>query len=123
MTDDAFDVNEAKAACEQLASALVNPAHGVNTLRRQADLLDTLLYNILTIFAGKIEQGDGNAGREWFELGLRIQKQCADTIKTAAAIEYMQSLAPRPPLPLPRHSLNSNDAHQEQSEERRTPVS
>ncbi|MCB1783935.1 MAG: hypothetical protein KDI13_08050 [Alphaproteobacteria bacterium] len=66
-------------------------------LQRQAEILNTLFTTILDkkICADSKDFGyytDTTQG--WIEVALRIQKQCADTLKARAAIVYMNTIAP-----------------------------
>ncbi len=98
--DAAPDGAEIAALCADLAGALVKPDYGTDTLRRQAQLLDHLLYSVM---ARKVDGG----GDAWIDLVLKIQKQCMDTIKAISAVDYMQAItAPRPrPPQIPERTI------------------
>ncbi len=87
--------------CEELDAALTNPTPDAPVLTRQSAILDKMLIAIMRNNLKKdIESASFNEDR--LNMALRIQKQCMDTIKTCAAIEYMQFIAAtsgNPPLP------------------------
>ncbi|MCB1532612.1 MAG: hypothetical protein KDJ35_07070 [Alphaproteobacteria bacterium] len=99
---------EMLALCADLLETLSQSASGADDLlTRQAALLDQLLYAVMR----KSLQTDLKRG--YFDeaallLALRIQKQCADTVKAGAAIDYMKHLG-LPPLPHPHKIEKRNE--------------
>jgi len=100
--DSLVSPEELETLCAQLADALTNPAFGSHMLRQQAQLLDRLLYSVMT----RKTQADlacGHASDDWIRLVLQIQKQCMDTVKAIGAVEYMKAITPAmralPPAP------------------------
>ena len=93
LPDSVFDL------CGQLITALHSPDYAQNTLRRQAHLLDRMLVAMLQRHLRPDEKRGYAEKADWVELILTIQKQCADTLRAAAAIDYMQALMPRLPSP------------------------
>jgi hypothetical protein len=85
-----------------LMATLANPASTHDRLHQQTALLHTLLCTIIKHQSEPEIARGCEVTHEWLELALRVQKQCVDTLKASAAIDYMQSLAPRtlPPTPL-----------------------
>ena len=68
--------------------------NGDAMLRRQAMLLDEMLMALMTDdVAAKI--GTGSYMGSWVDMVLRIQKQCAETVKTVEAIDYMKTISAR----------------------------
>lgn len=102
--------------CAQLETSL-SPDGGIpdHNLSRQAHILEELLYAVLkSNIDTDIQKGYFNT--QGIELALRIQKQCADTVKTAAAIDYMNMLNARhgaiipspPPMKISERTDNSD---------------
>jgi len=77
------------AITEYMVKELLSPAP--DTLTRQEEILDTLFTSILEkkVLSG---ENDTRTSMEWIALALRAQKQCADTVKTKAAVDYMANL-------------------------------
>ena len=90
--------------CHDLAEALNRPDYGSAMLRRQAHLLDQLVYSVMNKHHEHV-QTRGYFSDDLIELVLRIQKQCVETLKAVEAIDYMKSLSsarvlrPIPPPP------------------------
>lgn len=81
-----------------LEDALNTPMMSGDALLRQAHILDLLLHAVVrdTLTRSR-KYGHSLSGRtEALNLALRIQKQCADTHRTAAAMDYMQAITPVP---------------------------
>lgn len=105
---------EIAALCTDLEALLQNPAPGINPLERQSAVLDCLFYTVMreNLRRDKI---NGSINEDRLHSALRIQKQCADTLKAHAAIEYMDQIGlPRlpvktqPPLPALPHDDKQN---------------
>lgn len=97
-------------ATAKLAAALVDGDYDRQIVQRQAQLLDTLLYTIMN------KGIDGKKNPEhWIPLALQVQKQCIDTLKARASIDYMDALFPyhrrsTPPTPLPENDERTDEA-------------
>jgi len=77
-----------------------------DTLARQTQLLDQLFTTLMTTqIAKRLDDTNNRYIREvtmdWLAMTLKIQKQCMDTGKVAAAIDYMRTLNARSTLPPP----------------------
>lgn len=98
------------ALCAQLEETLKDPNPFADTLVRQSDLLDKLLYTVMRNNL-KRDKSNGGFSTSGLETALRIQKQCVETIKAQGALEYMQSInAPRQgPLPPPTKIVERNE--------------
>lgn len=81
-----------------LMESLASPASTHDRLSQQGALLHTLLCTIVKHQSEREISQACEMTYEWLELALRVQKQCIDTMKAGAAIDYMQSIAPRRPL-------------------------
>lgn len=105
------DPEKIMALCHELADALSRPDYGSAVLRRQAHLLDHLIYSVMNTHYQR-EQTRSYFSSDLIELVLRIQKQCADTLKAVEAIDYMKSLSSARvlrPLPPPPESGERNE--------------
>lgn len=76
--------------CAELEALLAQPPSG-DILERQTILLDTMLTTLLRDNLHR-DKKNGNLNTDRLELSLRIQKQCMDTYKARAAIDYMTAL-------------------------------
>lgn len=84
---------------DDLADTLTKTETGPDILHRHAHMLDEILMALM---------GDNATTRineryisGWIDLVLRIQKQCADTVKTVEAIDYMKHISSKNAAPLP----------------------
>ena len=74
----------------------LQPPQNADTLDRQAQILDQIFTSIMS---DKVAERLPTCDRwpettmEWITLALKIQKQCVDTTKAKAAIEYMNGLS------------------------------
>ncbi len=84
----------------ELAATLTNPETGPDMLRRHAHVLDEML---MILMRGHLAERlhTGNSIERWLEMFLRVQKQCAETLKTAEAVDYMKFVASRGAASLP----------------------
>ncbi len=104
--------------CDALESALGEAAAGggdVNPalLEEQAEILDWLFKIIVgKKVIGGFERGYSSA-QDWMHFALRTQKQCVDTVKARAAIDYMNKLSAPKPAPasgaLPAETVKRTD--------------
>ncbi len=88
------DLSDFDALCADLEHTLNFQAPEYELLNRQAIILDHLLTAMMQNQLGK-DKRKGDFTPERIELILRVQKQCADTIKTNAAIDYMNTMVHR----------------------------
>lgn len=81
----------------------------LDTLQRQSAVLDQLFTAIMQHNL-KCDRFDRTFNVDRLNKALRVQKQCMDTTKTAAVVEYMNNLAPRPlrTLPSPTPALRDD---------------
>ena len=94
-----------------LERTLKNPDPDAPTLWRQGDLLDCLLYALMKDSLGN-DRRMGRLCHDQITMALRIQKQCAETIKAATAIDYMTSLMNhRTHNHTPRHTTRHMPRH------------
>ncbi|GEM_PF-3106756 len=91
---------EIAALFEGFAEALLSPDYCSQMLRKQANLLDQMLYKMMERGMEATEER-GVAAASWLPLALKIQKQCIDTAKAAGALEYMKATTPHPLPPIP----------------------
>ena len=79
-------------------------------LARQAEILDRLFTAILDQkVAGRFDSRSPETVQQWMHFALRIQKQCTDTVKSKAAIDYMSTLNALNTAPYPRKIDKQND--------------
>ncbi len=74
----------------ELESLLEHPATP-DTLKQQADVLDAIFAAMMRRNVMR-DKENGYIDPKNLEFALRIQKQCNDTLKTRAAIDYMQNI-------------------------------
>jgi len=101
MTPEDTNKTKIQTLCTELAACLNTSTDTIEgTLRHQSEILSKLMAAYLkdTIAAA---QKNGYLSADRLNLTLRIQRQCTETIKTAATIDYMQSLTPRKIISLP----------------------
>lgn len=82
-------------------------------------ILDQQTALLNTLFAGILDQQvapymtqkpwNNTEAQAWLKLALQCQKQCNDTLKSRAAIDYMQSLQMPGTLPLPAKIVKQNE--------------
>lgn len=85
------DREEFAALCADLEHIIANPDFDIPMLDRQATILDCITY---TLLRRNLRRDKKNACIDHDNLAyvLRVQKQCVDTLKAAAAIDYMDSV-------------------------------
>jgi hypothetical protein len=99
MTQDTNAPHSLQLLTAQLEQSLTDPTLDRDILDEQAQILNQLFATIMhdkvsKAFTGKHYYHD--ATQQWLSQALRIQKQCTDTVKTKATINYMHALT-RPP--------------------------
>ncbi|NCT40327.1 MAG: hypothetical protein GW778_01520 [Alphaproteobacteria bacterium] len=86
-----------------LEDTFVISGHDPAILNKQAELLDRLFTAIIDEQVAPkiaIRTYDASVAQGWLAFALKIQKQCNDTLKSRAAIDYMHDLSNRiTPLP------------------------
>lgn len=92
---------------ESLTESLRVNGYDAALLARQAELLDRVFDLSLCKAQGLLENYHAHgteAAQNWLQFALRAQKQCADSMKARATIDYMESLKNRMHRPayLPR---------------------
>ena len=107
MTDDHVAPNQTPTAkdltplADALNASLVTTGDPEHALDRQTQILDQIFT---TLMANKVAERLPTCDRSpettmaWLALALKIQKQCVDTTKAKAAIEYMNGLSNNAPL-------------------------
>lgn len=97
---------ELSALTADLNRILEDPNADMDTLERQVDLLDCLLYTTMRVHLRRAREKGQPLTEEQINLALRIQKQCADTTRINGALNYMNAISPIPfrVVPLPRLS-------------------
>ena len=103
LSGDALPENDLSMLCRDLADAMYQPVAGPDMLRRQAYLLDQIIYALMDKHVNaRIESGAYLT--DWLDMIMRVQRQCMDTVKTLEAADYMRALTTkRPPvIPPPR---------------------
>jgi hypothetical protein len=88
---DRKDREEITALTAELENILANPDMEIPALERQGDLLDCILYTLLRRNLRR-DRKRGTIDFENLENAMRIQKQCVDTLKASAAIDYMDAV-------------------------------
>lgn len=91
--EKARDRAELAELCTDLEDTLQNPDFDVPALERQGALLDCIVYTLLRRNLRR-DKKNGTIDRDDLEHVMRIQKQCVDTLKASAAIDYMNTLVP-----------------------------
>lgn len=82
----------------ELESLLDHPAPAT-TLDRQADILDQIFTSLMRQNITR-DKDNGYINQSALEFALKVQKQCNDTLKTRAAIDYMQNIVKSEAAPL-----------------------
>jgi hypothetical protein len=89
---EALAQQELSDLSEQLADTMQNALNGPHALEAQAQLLNYMLCAVTKNHLRRDIEG-GHFSPEWINLALRIQKQCIDTVKACATIQYMDMLS------------------------------
>ncbi len=79
-----------------LADTLQTNGHDHSILDKQVEILDRLFSAVIdTQISGRLTQQpwQNTESQQWLKLALQCQKQCADTLKSRAAIDYMTGLS------------------------------
>ena len=94
--------NTSKQSISQLPASLedtfVISGHDPAILNKQAELLDRLFTAIIDEQVAPnvaLQSNYPEVTQSWLALALKIQKQCNDTLKSRAAIDYMHDLGNR----------------------------
>jgi hypothetical protein len=98
------DAEALNALCNTLANTIASPDYSQDLLLRHAHMLNEMFYkmmNQLTLCVPKLKPGyEGTAyaalnqqiQQKFYMLAMQVQRQCADAIRNAHAISYMQAL-------------------------------
>lgn len=102
---DTINTPTIQTLTDQLTQTLQS-TQSADTLARQTQLLDQLFTTLMTTqIARRLDDTNNRYIREvtmdWLAMTLKIQKQCMDTGKAAAAVEYMKNLNTINTLPPP----------------------
>lgn len=91
--------------------ALIERPQTPDTLEEQAHILNEI-FTIIMRRNIKRDKERGYIDQDHLDLALRIQKQCNDTLKTRAAIEYMHNITKGDAHPHPLKMLNQTGEHE-----------
>jgi len=105
--------SEISALCAELEMLLLSPPDGnTDILAKQATTLDAMLRAVMQRNINADKQS-GKMDNDALSLALRIQKQCMDTLKTHAAIDYMQQMALKTLKEVPSETCQSHFSRDE----------
>ncbi|MGB4106347.1 MAG: hypothetical protein WBK55_00965 [Alphaproteobacteria bacterium] len=82
--------------CASLTTALTDLDYPHMALMEQAHFLDRLFYRIVENIVE-----DREINKKTLDLALRAQRQCVETLRVHASIQYMRGITP---IPLSKHA-------------------
>ncbi|MEM6781140.1 MAG: hypothetical protein AAF569_04700 [Pseudomonadota bacterium] len=84
--------------CDALEDALTTPMGIGDMLHRQAHILDTMMHLVVRDAMDSARDKDRpmHFQERQINLAMRLQKQCVETMKATAAMEYMSAITPLP---------------------------